>query len=444
MIELVVHYRKQSAHGRAKDRSALDASALAHGARRTRQLYGGGGAPRGEQGGDEPAHRGTGACGGRAARHAHDAQRALHGSGPPARRRHARALRADRDELFERARDGGRGARAHSYDGSGGPGAAADRAEARGLPARASRSARATGGVGPADVDCDRRLRSGHSSQRAGAGNACRVEAVRYAFGDRRDARLFAAARHACHARRSRRSRLPVLPAHASREHLVVRAQGARKTTAGPFTLAINGAFSANNSELLRDAALDDLGIALLPDFTAQAAVQAGKLVVLLPDWRPVGAFADQLYVVRPYATHVPRAVALLSAICARPSRAAFRFEAFAAGVSWITSHRAGIPPTSGRRTRSCRRTTSSVRRESAVRPRRAGRREDARGRDTSRSCRKAAQPPILRTTKEQAPGEIVHGEGVGYGSARGAVTNDDRKLTKRDASRNSCPCFEV
>ncbi len=87
--------------------------------------------------------------------------------------------------------------------------------------------------------------------------------------------------------------------------------KGARKTTAGPFTLAINGAFSANNSELLRDAALDDLGIALLPDFTAQAAVQAGKLVVLLPDWRPVGAFADQLYVVRPYATHVPRAVAL-------------------------------------------------------------------------------------------------------------------------------------
>ena len=47
------------------------------------------------------------------------------------------------------------------------------------------------------------------------------------------------------------------------------------------------------------------------PDFTAQAAVQAGKLVVLLPEWRPVGAFADQLFVVRPYAPHVPRAVAL-------------------------------------------------------------------------------------------------------------------------------------
>jgi DNA-binding transcriptional LysR family regulator len=87
--------------------------------------------------------------------------------------------------------------------------------------------------------------------------------------------------------------------------------KGARKSATGPHTLAVNGPFSANNSEVLRDAALDDLGIALLPDFTAQAAVQAGKLVVLLPDWRPIGGFAEHLYVVRPYTPHVPRAVAL-------------------------------------------------------------------------------------------------------------------------------------
>jgi hypothetical protein len=30
-----------------------------------------------------------------------------------------------------------------------------------------------------------------------------------------------------------------------------------------------------------------------------------------LPEWRPVGGFADHLYVVRPYTPHVPRAVAL-------------------------------------------------------------------------------------------------------------------------------------
>ena len=87
--------------------------------------------------------------------------------------------------------------------------------------------------------------------------------------------------------------------------------KAARKAGARPVTLPVNGQFSANNSEALRDAALESLGIALLPDFTAQAAVQAGKLVVVLPDWRVTGAFAEQLYIVRPYASHVPRAVGL-------------------------------------------------------------------------------------------------------------------------------------
>ncbi|HEY0200448.1 MAG TPA: LysR substrate-binding domain-containing protein, partial [Burkholderiaceae bacterium] len=67
---------------------------------------------------------------------------------------------------------------------------------------------------------------------------------------------------------------------------------------------------AANNSGALRDAALSGLGIALLPDFSAQAALQAGKLVEVLPAWRPVGAFAEQLYAIRPCAVQVPRAVA--------------------------------------------------------------------------------------------------------------------------------------
>ncbi|HEX7914079.1 MAG TPA: LysR family transcriptional regulator [Paraburkholderia sp.] len=87
--------------------------------------------------------------------------------------------------------------------------------------------------------------------------------------------------------------------------------KSSRKTSATPVTINVNGPFSANNSEALRDAALDDMGIALLPDFTAQASIHAGKLVEILPDWRVVNAFAGQLYVVRPYAPHVPRAVAL-------------------------------------------------------------------------------------------------------------------------------------
>jgi len=34
--------------------------------------------------------------------------------------------------------------------------------------------------------------------------------------------------------------------------------------------------------------------------------------VRVLPDWKPVGAFAETIYAIRPYAPHVPRAVAAL------------------------------------------------------------------------------------------------------------------------------------
>lgn len=74
-------------------------------------------------------------------------------------------------------------------------------------------------------------------------------------------------------------------------------------------SVGIAGNFSANNSEALREAALGGLGIALLPDFSAQADVAAGKLAVVLPDWRPVGAFGEKLLALRPYSPYVPRAV---------------------------------------------------------------------------------------------------------------------------------------
>jgi DNA-binding transcriptional LysR family regulator len=78
------------------------------------------------------------------------------------------------------------------------------------------------------------------------------------------------------------------------------------------ITVPVTGQLAANNSEALREAALTGLGIALLPDFSAQLALQQGKLVRVLPDWKPVGAFAEQIYAIRPYAPHVPRAVTAL------------------------------------------------------------------------------------------------------------------------------------
>lgn len=75
------------------------------------------------------------------------------------------------------------------------------------------------------------------------------------------------------------------------------------------YSVAVRGNFSANNSEALRGIVMADQGIALLPDFSAQEDVTAKRLVHLLPDWEPVGAFGDAIYAIRPYSAYVPRAV---------------------------------------------------------------------------------------------------------------------------------------
>ena len=89
-------------------------------------------------------------------------------------------------------------------------------------------------------------------------------------------------------------------------------------------TVQVSGSLAANNSEALRDAALAGLGIALLPDFTAQASLQAGKLILVLPEWKPVGAFAEHLYAIRPYSAHVPRAVSVFVAFLRKALAAGF------------------------------------------------------------------------------------------------------------------------
>ncbi|NRF69560.1 LysR family transcriptional regulator [Aquincola sp. S2] len=95
----------------------------------------------------------------------------------------------------------------------------------------------------------------------------------------------------------------------ASAWQLVPQAQGRR---AAKVTVPVSGPFVANNSEALREAAQGGLGIALLPDFSAQAALAAGRLVEVLPGWQPVGSFGEHLYAIRPYSPYVPRAVQAL------------------------------------------------------------------------------------------------------------------------------------
>ncbi|MES3000833.1 MAG: LysR family transcriptional regulator [Pseudomonadota bacterium] len=83
----------------------------------------------------------------------------------------------------------------------------------------------------------------------------------------------------------------------------------ARKGRRDRVSVSIRGSFAANNSETLRQLALDGAGIALLPDFSAVEPLQSGKLVRVLPRWRSVGAFGTRIYAIRPYSTQVPRAI---------------------------------------------------------------------------------------------------------------------------------------
>ena len=80
-----------------------------------------------------------------------------------------------------------------------------------------------------------------------------------------------------------------------------------RAKNATPITVEVAEPLAVNNSEALRDAAIEGLGIALLPDFSAQSALDAGRLVEVLPEWRPTGAFGERLYAIRPYAAHASR-----------------------------------------------------------------------------------------------------------------------------------------
>ncbi len=103
-----------------------------------------------------------------------------------------------------------------------------------------------------------------------------------------------------------------------------VRDDGPADSSTEKTTVPVSGPLSANNSEALCEAALAGLGIALLPDFSAQAALRSAKLVLVLPGWQPVGTFGGHLYAIRPYSPQVPRAVQALVAYLRDGLRAGF------------------------------------------------------------------------------------------------------------------------
>lgn len=64
----------------------------------------------------------------------------------------------------------------------------------------------------------------------------------------------------------------------------------------GDMLVKVQCVFSANNAEVLRDAAVRGLGVALLPTFIAGAELQEGRLVTILSDYKPPDIFITLLY----------------------------------------------------------------------------------------------------------------------------------------------------
>lgn len=58
----------------------------------------------------------------------------------------------------------------------------------------------------------------------------------------------------------------------------------------------VNGILCANNAEVLRDAAVAGLGVAMLPTFIAGPDLQAGRLMTVLPAWLPPPIYLTLLY----------------------------------------------------------------------------------------------------------------------------------------------------
>ncbi|MFM2480265.1 LysR family transcriptional regulator [Celerinatantimonas sp. YJH-8] len=75
----------------------------------------------------------------------------------------------------------------------------------------------------------------------------------------------------------------------------------------------VKALFATNNSESIRDAALQGLGIAMLPDFSAMAAIDSGTLIEVLPEWQVIDEFSTHIWIIRPYSAKVPRVIQVFS-----------------------------------------------------------------------------------------------------------------------------------
>ena len=69
-------------------------------------------------------------------------------------------------------------------------------------------------------------------------------------------------------------------------------------------TVKVDGCFSTNSALVLRDAALGDLGITMLPTYLVRADIEQGRLTRILPGWK---CREKPAYLIYPQMKHLPR-----------------------------------------------------------------------------------------------------------------------------------------
>ncbi len=147
-----------------------------------------------------------------------------------------------------------------------------------------------------------RRLRPGRAPRFPGAGNPRRLEALRHRVG------LVATQDYL------QRHGEPREPGELSTHNCLFYPRGTDQPAwtfergskhVERLTVPIAGSFATNNSEALRDSALNHLGIALLRTSAPTPRSPAAKLVQVLKDWTLKGAFADEICLIWPYFRHV-------------------------------------------------------------------------------------------------------------------------------------------
>jgi DNA-binding transcriptional LysR family regulator len=74
----------------------------------------------------------------------------------------------------------------------------------------------------------------------------------------------------------------------------------------GSRSVRVHGNYLVNNSELLRDAVLQRIGIAILPRFVVAEDLRAGRIKQLMPDWKPRAPFGTNAYAIWLSDRHLP------------------------------------------------------------------------------------------------------------------------------------------